>query len=75
MLFRKFSGREIVLPYLNATIKAKREDVYLLQSTKVYHGVLVNTKRQALVCINHTTVIRRFCNIDTTNLFIKINKI
>ena len=73
MLFRKFSGREIVLPYLNATIKAKREDVYLLQSTKVYHGVLVSIKRQALICTNHT-IIRRFYNIDTTNLFIEINK-
>ena len=75
MSFRKFSGEEIVLPYLNATIKAKRKDVYLLQSTKVYYGVLVNTKKQALICINHTAIIRRFCNIDTTNLFIEINKI
>ena len=74
MLFRKFSGRKIVLLYLNATIKVKKKDVYLLQFAKVYHGVLVNIKRQALIYTNHTTIIRRFCNIDTINLFTKINK-
>ena len=45
MPFKKFSNRKIILLYLNATIKVKREDVYLLQSTKVYHRVLVSTKR------------------------------
>ena len=74
LILEIYIGEEIILSYLNAIIKVKKEDIYLLQSTKVYHGVLVSTKRQALVCINHTAVIKRFYNIDTINLFIEINK-
>ena len=72
--FGDFTGGEIDLPYLNARVKVKRKDIYLINSNKVYHTVCESSPdRQVLVFTNHRSVVQRFCNIQITNLFTQIN--
>jgi hypothetical protein len=68
--FGDFTGGEIDLPYLNAIVKARRGDIYLINSNKVFHKVNESgPNRQALVFTNHRSVVQRFCNIQLSNLF------
>lgn len=70
--FGDFTGGDIDLPYLNATVKARRGDIYLINSNKVYHTVgACSPNRQVLIFTNHKAVVQRFCNIDVTNLFVQ----
>jgi hypothetical protein len=68
--FGHFTGGDVCLPYLNARVKARRGDIYLINSNKVFHNVAESSlSREVLVFTNHRSVIQRFCTINIANLF------
>jgi len=69
--FQHFSGGEVDLPYLNATIKAQRKDIYLIKSNKTFHNILASCNREAIVLTNHRCVVQRYCKIDLTNMYMR----
>lgn len=70
--FGNFHGSYVHLYYLNTYVKAKRGDIYIINSNRVYHSVVNgDPDRQSLTCTNHKCVVQHFCNIDTTNVFLK----
>jgi hypothetical protein len=70
--FGNFQESYVHLYYLNTYVKAKRGDIYIVNSNKVYHSVVNgDPDRQSLTCTNYKCVVQRLCNIDTTNAFLK----
>ena len=75
LLFGTFTGGDIDLPYLNTKIQARRADMYLVKSNKVFYNVdPASLEREVLVFTNHKGVIQRFCKVDTFNLFSRMFK-
>jgi hypothetical protein len=68
--FGHFTGGDVCLSYLNARVKVRRGDIYLINSNKVFHNVAESSlSREVLVFTNHRSVIQRFCTINIANLF------
>jgi hypothetical protein len=61
MPFGDFEKDEIDLPYLNTTVRLKRDDLYFLYSPKVFHNVLSSIGRKSYVFTNHKSIVKRFC--------------
>lgn len=72
--FGDFEEGEAELFYLNTKVRARRRDLYLIQSPHVYHAASIAERRQVLVFSNHNAVIQRFCEVDVSNILQKINK-
>lgn len=66
---------EVELTYLNTTIKCKRGDMYLLNSSDVYHKSCVLSNRQVLIFTNQSAVVKRYCKINVANMFSELNKL
>ena len=68
--FGNFDQGDVVFTYLNATLQARRGDIYLICSNKVYHNIeREGPERQALVFCNHAAVVKRFCEVDLKQLY------
>lgn len=61
MPFGHFTGGEVDLPYLNATVASKRRDLYIIYSNKVFHNVCASSpEREVYVFTNHRSIVQRF---------------
>lgn len=72
--FGNFTKGTVDLCYLNATVEAKRGDLYLLRSNEVYHDIVSEEveDRQVLVFTNHKSVVQRFINTDLSDKLMKV---
>ncbi len=64
MIFGKFSGGAVDLPFLNTTMECKRGDIYFINSNKTFHNVCTSSpEQQVFVFTNHRAVVNRFVDL------------
>jgi hypothetical protein len=58
MLFGDFERSEKDFPYLNTTVRSKRDDLYFLYFPKVFYNVLSSIDRESYIFTNHKSIVK-----------------